>query len=218
MKNLTLLRPLITITFCIITIIITGCEAMMTCQQIDPELLEQNKNKTFKVGIIQATGIPNQFSNIKEALDNIPVSAIWSELSSRYSITIDANVDKSVRFSRGEIVESEWQFDRNHPGDYSKARLKSKTRALLNAYYGNPINTPQFSDVVNVSYTIYGEPTYDINIISSKQQIFCLQGNSDKAGRVHEALKRDLLKKDLFDESIRNEHPNDALKKEPLQA
>lgn len=201
MKNLTRLRHLIISTFCIITLIITGCEAMIPCQQINPELLENTRNKTFKIGIIEAAGIPNQFSSIKDALDNIPVGKICSELSSRYAITIDANVDKTVRFSRGEIVESEWEFDNNRPGDYSKARLKSRTRALLNAYYGNPINTPEFSDVVNVTYKIY-DRTYDINIISSKKRVFCLQGNSDKAGSIHESLKKDLLNRNQFDKSV----------------
>jgi hypothetical protein len=184
---------------------------MVTRRQNNPELLEKNRNKTFKVGIIQAIGIPNQLGSITDALDNIPVVEIVSELSSRYSITIDANVDKTVRFSRGEKVESQWQYDKNHPGDASKARLESITRTLLNAYYGNPINTPEFPDVVNVTYTIYGHPTYDIKIISSKQEIFCLQGTSDKAGHIHEALKKDLLNKERFDESVRTGHLNNEL-------
>jgi hypothetical protein len=201
-------------------------------------LLEQNKSKTFKLGIVKAAGNPmvgiwgsSYIEYKKKALNNVPIAEICSILSSKYSITIDANVDKTVKVIK-EAMGSGTPPGGTQPGVNYSVALK---RPIENAYYGNLeyenastpglmfgsssqiINKKEFPDVVNVTYWL--DPgmkqsfLYDINITSSEQEILKMHGivgsfvpdgqvdpmvasydsYVDYAGRISEALKRDLL-------------------------
>lgn len=218
MKNLTALRNQIAITICLFTIISTGCTTVY--QKVNADLLEQNRGKTFKLGIVKAAGnkgvfrllsndilwlIPSStyFECIKTAVDNIPTAEICSLLSSQYSITIDANVDKTIRVREEEKVEEHYIQKRDKSWGFEKQKITTFT-----AEYGKGINTKEFPDVVNVTYsfdmTDMPRFYYDIDIISSGQKIVTLHGIVGKkffgdldsyvyyAGRISEALKRDL--------------------------
>jgi hypothetical protein len=227
----------------------TGCA---TYQIVDADLLEKNKSKTFKLGIVKAAGDsqfgpfggPPYIEDKKRALENIPIAEICSMLSSKYSITIDAKVDKTA-----QVVSEEMGQDQGEPvfESSSRERPKSKislTRNIENAYYGNGgyisgstpgihidkmmvssrlsikfdhsskfISNKEFPDVVNVIYSIdngwWGHLFYyDIKIVSSEKEIITARGivererlfdsktyrdlYVDSAGRIAEALKKDL--------------------------
>ena len=238
MRNLMALRYQIVITFCLITIISTGCAA--TYQNVDAALLEQNKSKTFKLGIVKAVGESKAgifgSSGIeykKKALENVPISEICSILSSKYSITIDATVDKTSK----AVKEARDGYGPPSGGNRPGVTIIVHP-TIDNAYYGNLeydnasilgiligfsrsqiINNKDFPDVVNVTYSVehgFKETYhYDINISSSGQEILkahgivgsvttpgstlldspeaCWNSYVDYAGRISEALKRDLL-------------------------
>lgn len=199
MRNLMVLPYRIAITFCLIAIISTGCAT--TYQTVDAALLEQNKSKTFKLGIVKAAGNPmvgiwgsSYIEYKKKAIDNIPIAEICSMLSSKYSITIDANVDKTVKVIK-EAMGSGPPSGGTQPGVNYSVTLK---RPIENAYYGNLeyenagtlglmfgsssqiINKKEFPDVVNVIYWL--DPGfkhsfyYDIYITSSEQEIIKMRG------------------------------------------
>ncbi|MEK6744040.1 MAG: hypothetical protein AABZ15_10530 [Nitrospirota bacterium] len=230
MNNLMTLRYRTAITVCLISILSTGCAT--TYQEVDAALLEQNKSKTFKLGIVKAAGNPlvglfgsSYIDEKKKALDNVPIAEICSILSNKYSITIDTNVDKTVKVVT-EAMRSGPPTGGNQPGVFI-----TLNRPIENAYYGNLvyenastlglvfgsssqiINKKEFPDVVNVTYSL--DPGfkqtffYDINIISSEQVILKMHGivgsiepdsigfnydsYVDYAGRISEALKKDLF-------------------------
>jgi hypothetical protein len=100
------LRCQIAIIFCLIQIISAGCAT--SHQKVDTALLEQNKGKTFKLGIVKAAVGPSfdsegshygprYIEHRKKALENIPVAEICSILTRAYPVAIDANVDKSAK-------------------------------------------------------------------------------------------------------------------------
>lgn len=212
----------IAIIFCITTIISVGC---FPYQLVDKELLEKNKGKTFTVGLVIADGSPMNgwytydpwgpfyIEYKKIALDNIPIEEICSLLSSRYSITIDCSVDKTVRVSKAIVQDQAW--DGNNP----------QTRPVAIAYYGDPIKAKDFPDFVNVTYS--GGYCYDIGIISSKKKIVELHGIAGKtspegflysymenARHISEALKKDLVDKNQFEVDDRTGRSSEAFKKD----
>lgn len=148
------------------------------------------------------------FGYIAKAVDNIPVAEICSLLSSQYSITIDANVDKTVRLGEEQRVSTQYvQIGR--PQD-NKWEFREVAVTILNAQYGNPSSMKEFPDVVNVTYSFDGRGParfyYDIDIISSGQKMVTLHGTVGTkfnpkldsyvyyAGRIGEASKGDLSK------------------------
>ncbi len=179
-----------------------GC---YSSQSVNTALLELSRSKTFKVGIVTAAGKPMKewysydfwgphYIEYKMiALENIPLEEICSALSSKYSMTIDPSVDRTVRIEKA-IAMGQWEDGQPEP--------------LANAYawYGNPVAS--LDDTVNVVYTMDPEApaqyTYEITIMSSGQKIASLHGTVGEteygvlhsymknAGRIGEALKKDL--------------------------
>ena len=220
MKSLTELRNQIAIGLCLFIIISTGCTAAY--QTVNAELLEQNRGKIFKLGIVKAVGNQGDFRMlssdifglrpssiyfelVKTAVDTIPATEICSLLSSQYSIIIDADVDKAVRAGEEEKVEE--YYTQRKDKSWGVERRKIKT---LTAEYGNP-STKEFPNVINVTYScaIMDIPRffYDIDIISSGQKIVTLHGTIGGkfyyadldsyiyyARSISEALKKDLSK------------------------
>lgn len=242
MRDFMSLRNQIAIAFCLITISTTGCTEFQ--QKVNVDLLEQNRGKAFKLGIVKVTGDKENFRSdgfigeLKEAVfdtinqkvgftllhsfsdrefgymakvvDTIPVAEICTLLSSHYSITIDTNVDKTISFDEEQRVSKEYVQAGNNNWEF-----RDVTITILNAQYGNHSSTKEFPDVVNVTYSHNGIfYYYDIDIISSGQEVVTLSGivrtdisgdlNSFVyyAGRIGEALKRDLSKASKGDQSI----------------
>lgn len=240
MRNLMVLRFQIVITFCFIAIIGTGCAA--TYQKVDDDLLEQNKSKVFKIGIVKIVGDPNNgFFGLpddeykKKALANIPISEICSILSDKYSITIDPAVDKTTKGVKEGLGSGRLTNSSNKPGFSVQVSISLQLFRTENAYYGNLeyknastigrmfgsspriINNNEFPDVVNLTYSVkHGLLKeiyyYDIIIASAEQNIIQMHGTIasiatphdneaiwnlyvDTAGRISEALKRDLFQK-----------------------
>jgi hypothetical protein len=148
------------------------------------------------------------FGYIAKAVDKIPAAEICALLSSKYSITIDANVDKTVRVGEERIVRQVY-VQTGRPQD-NKWEFRDETSTILYAQYGNPNSTKELPHVVNVTYSVVYTPGllfyYDIDIISSGQKVVTLQGHVkegypgkstldsyvDYAGRISEVLKKHL--------------------------
>jgi len=230
MSTLTSLRYVFAVAFCIITTITIGCSAI-PYQLVDAEALQTNKSKPFKLGVVKAAGNPLRkwytydhwgpfyVEYKKNALDNIPIAEICSQLSSQYSIAIDANVDKTLRVSTGEVQEQQWD----------EKELITITRKVAYAYYGDPVSTIGDTDIVNVTYSLDPDAifknSYDIEVISSGQRLIMLHGivesiasdsvlhsYVDNAKHIIDALKRDLPKKYKFEEGDRSGRTGDAFK------
>jgi hypothetical protein len=235
------IRFYIVATLCLITSIGAGCAA--TYQKVDVHLLEQNRNMTFKPGLVKAVGKPMSgfwgASGIEykmKALDRVQVAEICSILSSKYSITIDATVDKTSKVVKEAIGAGPPSGGTGSGASYSFTLQPS----IDNAYYGNlrydesstlgilfgsssqVINSNEFPNAINMIYSLdydsFGFKTsfhYDIAIRSSDQDIVTMHGiiasistptkygfgdqeaiwksYVDYAGRISDALRRDLL-------------------------
>jgi hypothetical protein len=203
MNYLTSTHNQIAITFCLITLFVTGCASKIPefppYLIVNNNLLEQSKNKIFKLGVVKADGNPYittvsepfRFEYKKKTLNKIPIEEICSLLSSKYSITIDTTVDKTAKIVKegcgnnsGTLTFS--TFGRN-PQFFGGIKINAWW--VDSAYYGNfkydgesvcpqAINIDDFPDVVNVTYSfVYDVYTskemfyYDINVSSSGQDI-----------------------------------------------
>jgi hypothetical protein len=205
MGNFMALRNQIAITFCLITIVSTGCTAT-TYQNVDTALLEQNKNKTFKLGLVKAVGDPiagmwgsSGIEYKKKALENVPIAEICSILSTKYSITIDSNVDKTSKAVKEAMGSYGPDYGRYPSGNRGLSFSVNLQPSIDNAYYGNLeydnastlgimvgtsskiINNKEFPDVVNVTYSVDHSMLkesfyYNIDITSSEQEILKMRG------------------------------------------
>ena len=92
------------------------------------------------------------FGYIAKAVDKVPAAEICALLSSKYSINIDSNVDKTVRVGEERIVRKTY-VSLGRPQD-NKGEWRDETITILNAQYGNPSSTKEFPDVVNVTYSV----------------------------------------------------------------
>jgi len=215
MRYLTWLRNQSTILLFLITSL--GCttayhaDQYPAYQRVNTDLLEQNRSKTFKLGVVKAIGTTNVapifasfgLEHKKRALENIPIDEIGSLLSSRYSITVDTTADKTPRNVK-EGCDAPLLVIK-HSKDNDLIFLGDRIYAWTdNVYYGNLmyetvspmgtilrgdcpqiINNMDFPNLINVTYAFNYESTetfyYDINISSSGQDILTMHGI---AGRV----------------------------------
>jgi hypothetical protein len=219
----------------------SGCAAS---QKINTSLLEQSRNKTFRIGIVKAAGISmsglgsSALDQKNKALEKIPLAELCSILSSKYSISINSNVDTEPKVVK-DAMSSSGPPPATNPG--SKPGLSFGLQlqpSVDNAYYGNwtydnastlgiafgnssaITNKKEFPDVLNVTYWVEYDAFsfktsfhYQIDVLTSEKIVIQLHG---VVARISTPMKHLFADQDgIWNAYIENAaHVSDALRKD----
>jgi hypothetical protein len=196
--NLIKVQILMVTILCFVIFIVAGCS---TSQKVNFDVLQECKNKTFKIGVVKtgAGGGVVPFGYIEqkqEALARIPIDEICSTLNERYALNIDTNVDRSAKVvkepSAGGApphrVGGGFSINIKTPAEnayYGNLEYANTNSALLLLGRNSTINNAQaFPDIVNVTYWMdsnkdLGLKTsflYSIHVKSYGKDVLVLKG------------------------------------------